>query len=128
MEAFATADQYRDKYADDIDDDALEEWLGDASAVIRGELDASGIPYDDPSEQRADALMRACRDMVHRAIADDGPAIPFGATQMSMTGGPYSRSFSLGNPYDSLFMTAAEKRMLGIGVERACVISPYGGA
>ena len=130
MEAFATADDYRAKYGTEMDDEALDEWLGDASDVMRGEMDASGVDYSEPSEGFAETLMRICRDMAHRAIGEDDEvdfSIPYGATQVNMSGGSYSRGFSFGNPYDDLFLTATEKRRLGIGAERACVLSPYGG-
>lgn len=128
-DAFATAEQYRQKYATPIDDSTLEVWLADASRAIRGELGVS-FDYDGVSEDFAFTLMCVCRDVAHRAIGDDDEvdfAIPFGATQVNMSGGSYSRGFSFGNPYDDLFLTASEKRQLGIGVDRACTISPYGG-
>lgn len=131
MAAFATADQYRDKYETELDDEALDEWLADASDMMRGEMDASGVSYAEPGESFAETLMRVCRDVAHRAIGDDADdelAIPYGVTQMNMSGGSYSRGYSFGNPYDDLFLTASEKRRLGIGLERACVLSPYGGA
>ncbi|MBQ3282887.1 MAG: hypothetical protein IJI35_04410 [Kiritimatiellae bacterium] len=130
MEAFASTSQYRAKYATEMADEALAEWLADATDVMRGELDASGIDYSEPSEGFEETLMRICRDVAHRAIGEDDDvdfAIPYGATQVNMTGGSYSRGFSFGNPYDDLFLTATEKRRLGIGAERACVLSPYGG-
>lgn len=130
MEAFATTKQYRAKYATEMDDEALVEWLGSASRVMRGEMSASGIDYAEPSEDFADELMDICRDVAHRAIGDDDEdlSIPYGTTQVNMSGGSYSRGFSFGSGgYSDLFLTAAEKQSLGIGLPKARVLSPYGG-
>lgn len=133
MEAFATPAQYRAKYTTELDDETLAEWLGSASRVMRGELGASGIDYSDPDDVFADELMDICRDVAHRAISDDGDdggmQIPYGATQVNMSAGSYSRGASFGTSgYASLFLTAAEKLALGIGMPKACIVSPYGGA
>ena len=132
MEAFATVAQYKAKYSTDLSDEELGVWLDSASRYMRGELDASDVDYAHPSEDFAGSLMDVCRDVAHRAICDnedDDLAIPNGATQVNMTGGSYSRGFSFGSAgYSSMFLTASEKLVLGIGRPRACVMSPYGGA
>ena len=130
MEAFATVAQYKALYETDKTDKELEAWLGKASRYIRGELDASSIDYQDQSEDYQDSLSDVCCDVTHRAIGDDddGYAIPAGATQVNMSGGSYSRGVSFGSSgYSSMFLTASERDMLGIGVPKACVVSPYGG-
>ena len=130
MEAFATVAQYKAKYATDLTDADLGVWLDSASLYMRGELDASGVDYADPSEDYEAVLVDVCRDVAHRAIGDvdDDYAIPSGATQVNMTGGSYSRGYSFGTAgYSSMFLTASEKLALGIGRPRACVVSPYGG-
>lgn len=131
MEAFATASQYREKYQTDMSDAELAVWLDSASRYMRGELDASGVDYAQPSEDYAGTLMDVCRDVAHRAIGDDEDdcAIPTGATQVNMSGGSYSRGFSFGSSgYSSMFLTSSERLMLGIGAPKACILSPYGGA
>lgn len=130
MEAFATIQDYDAKYDSDLGNDVLAAWLASASRVMRAEMDASGVAYGEPSEDLAWTLMDICRDVAHRAIGDgdEDVAIPYGATQVNMAGGSYSRGFSFGSGgYSDLFMTSAEKLALGIGAPRACVISPYGG-
>lgn len=130
MEAFATVAQYKAKYATSLTDAELSIWLADASDVMRGEMDGA-VDWSDPSEDFEYTLMSVCRDVAHRAIGDDGDddiSIPCGATQVNMTGGSYSRGFSFGSAgYSDLFLTGSEKARLGIGVGRACVLSPYGG-
>lgn len=129
MEAFATAAQLRAAYpAIEGDDAYLTEWLGKASRTMRSEMDASDVAYDEPTPDFADTLADICCDVAARAIGDDGD-IPYGATQVNMSAGSYSRGASFGTSgYASLFLTAAEKLALGIGMPKACIVSPYGGA
>ena len=129
MEAFATVDDYTSKYATEMDEETLALWLDSASRYMRGEMDASVISYAEPSEDFAASLADVCCDVAHRAIGDDGDMfIPNGTTQVNMSAGSYSRGFSFGSAgYSSMFLTAGEKLVLGIGRPMACVVSPYGG-
>lgn len=132
MDAFATSDEYRDKYKTDMDVEMLETWLADASDIMKYEMDEAGIDYSDPDDAFAARLMRICRDMVHRAIGDGSDAsysIPYGATQASMSAGGYSESFSIENPYGDLFLKDRERKSLGIGSGSFAVARPsYGNA
>lgn len=132
-DAFATPAQYRAKYDSAMDDGRLAEWLADASSRMRAAMDAAGVDYSDPDEAQASALAGVCRDMVHRAIGDAGaggsqlPGVPFGATQYSLGVGDHTANASFANPYGDLFLTKAEKSVLGIGRARAGFCSPFGG-
>lgn len=128
MEAFATVEQFRAAYPSvEGGEGFLSVWLGKASLTMRSEMDASGISYDSPSSDFAEILAGICCDVAYRAL-DDGGEIPYGATQVNMSAGSYSRGASFGSGgYSSLFLTGSEKLSLGIGLPRACVVSPYGG-
>lgn len=130
--AFATTAQYRAKYATELDDDTLAEWLADASDIMAAEMDRGGVDYSDPDESFAARLMRVCRDMVHRAIGDgsySAMSIPFGSTQASMAAGGYSESFTIGNPYGDLYLKAADRRALGMtGSGFAVAVPSFGNA
>ena len=132
MEAFATTYDYRAKYSTDMDDDALEVWLADASDIMAGKMDKAGVDYSEPDAKFAARLIRICRDMVHRAIGDGSEAsstIPYGATQASMSAGGYSESFTMGNPFGDLYMKADELKALGVGSGGFAVARPsYGNA
>jgi len=113
--AFATVDEYEDRYKEVSDTDMLQECLEDCSALIEVELERYGVDYSDPSEKLADRLMRACRQMAHRVMPRDGDAdVPVGATQMSRTAGPYSEQFTLSTAYDTPKVTDEERKLLGI--------------
>ncbi len=118
MDAFATVEQYEARYGDVDDEDALAEVLADASRIIAAELDRAGIDYSDPSDEFAERLMQACRSMAQRAMGCDSE-VPAGATQFSETAGVYTQSFTIGNPYGDLYLSKAERRLLGLGAARA---------
>lgn len=131
MEPFATVEDYRLRYpGDETPDDVLTECLMDATDVISAELDEHDIDYADPSESFTERLMRVCRQVAHRALGGSGGSddsdIPFGATQMSQMAQQFQATVSFGNPYGDVFLTESERKRLGIGAARACVLSPYG--
>ncbi len=127
MMAFATVDDYVLRYGDVADEELLEQILLDASRLIKSELDNSGISIDEDDEDAADRLMQVCRAVAYRAVdQEQQDSIPFGATQFSQAAGGYSESFTIGNPYRDIYLTKAEKRLLGIGRGRYAVAVPGG--
>ena len=82
--------------------------LDDASALI----DAYGqVDPSDPDTGRA--LTAVVCAMVQRAMSS-AATDAYGVTQQSMTAGPYTQSWSYSNPTGDLYMTKAEKKMLGL--------------
>lgn len=128
MTPFATVEEYRARYPDDtVDDAVLLECLCEASDLVMSELDGHDIDYSDPTEGFSFRLMRVTRTVAHRAIGSTSDAdVPFGATKLSEGSGDFTASAELANPYGDLFLTEAERKALGIGAMRACVLSPYG--
>lgn len=115
--SWATIAQYEARYGDvaTADEPMLQECLDDATSQINAALDAARIDYSQPSADYARRLMMVCRQMAHRSFGDNGSEYaPFGVSQTSQTAGPYTQSFSFSNPYGDLFMTASEKKMLGL--------------
>ena len=81
--------------------------LDDASAML-----AAAVMVDESDAQQYTLLKIVCCNMVQRAMSTSDDA--FGATQQSITAGPYTQSFSYSNPSGNMYITKAEKRMLGI--------------
>lgn len=82
--------------------------LDDASAML-----AELVDIHDGDEQQAELLKIVCCSMVIRAMsASEYDA--FGASQMSMTAGPYTQQFTYSNPSGDMYLTKMEKRLLGI--------------
>lgn len=128
MMPFASVADYVERYGSVEDEGVLLQCLLDATDVICGELDEHDIEYDDPSESFSMRLMRVCRQIAHRALGSGGGGdsdIPFGATQISEMAQSFQASVSFGNPYGDVFLTEGERRRLGIGAPKGCVLSPY---
>lgn len=126
MEPFATVEQYAARYGPPEDPELLAEVLMDATRLIAAELEREGVAL---SEEGAGGRMQACRSVAHRALGDGEVAdLPFGVTQYSQTAGPFSASVSVGNAYRDVFLTKAERRMLGLGRARAGFAGPWGEA
>lgn len=92
--------------------------LGDASAILRAEcsdVDArlSAIP---PTLDADIPKMIVCA-MVKRAML--AGADVEGVTATQQTAGPFSQSLTYSNPMGNLYLTKAERRLLGCGGQRA---------
>lgn len=82
--------------------------LDDASAML-GQL----VDIRERDEQQEGLLKIVCCNMVIRAMsASEYDA--FGASQMSMTAGPYTQQFTYSNPSGDMYLTKMEKRLLGV--------------
>ncbi len=82
--------------------------IDDASAMLTALVDVD----PDDSEQ-AQLLKQVCCSMVIRAMSAT-EVDTFGASQMSMTAGPYTQSWNYANPSGDMYLTRLEKRLLGI--------------
>lgn len=81
--------------------------LEDASNIL------SGLVKVDASDQSQEAALRqVCANMVIRAMGSSSDM--FGATSSTMTAGAYSQTVSYASPTGDLYLTKAEKRMLGV--------------
>lgn len=92
--------------------------LGDASAILRAEcsdVDArlSAIP---PTLDADIPKMIVCA-MVKRAMI--AGADVEGVTAHQQTAGPFSQSLTYSNPMGNLYLTKAERRLLGCGGQQA---------
>lgn len=82
--------------------------LEDASAMLETLVD---IDVADSAQMKL--LNIVCCNMVIRAMSAT-EVDSFGASNMSMTAGPYTQSWTYSNPSGDMYITKAEKRMLGI--------------
>lgn len=92
--------------------------IDDASAML-----SALVVVDETDEEQAELLKMVCCNMVIRAMsASEYDA--FGASQMSMTAGPYSQQWTYANPSGDMFITKMEKRLLGISTSYIGTIRP----
>lgn len=93
--------------------------IDDASVML-----AALVDIDESDAAQADILKRVCCSMVIRCMSAT-ESDTFGVAQTSMTAGPYSQSFSFSNPSGDMYLTRAEKRLLGIGGNKYRAIMPH---
>lgn len=113
MVPYATIEDYQRRYGPVLPDqcDRLDVLLTDATAYISALLTQSEAE-DEPSEEYLHNLMTVTCAVVHRMmiVTDDR----IGVTQFSQTAGSYTESGTMANPNGDMYLTAAEKRLLGI--------------
>lgn len=112
MEPFATVEDYEARYGEVSDDAQLETLLSDASAFIASQAGFS-MPTSDVGTAN---LVRVTCAVVHRSLMSGSWA---GLSNVSQSADGYSASATVYNPGGDLFLTAQEKKSLGIGGSRA---------
>lgn len=105
--AYATYEQVQDGCsaltADKID---ICEALLEEAAVI---IDAYNPDASDDTKR-----VVSCR-IVRRALSSDSVTVPVGATQGSMTAGPYTQSWTMGTgSVGELYLNRIDKKLLGV--------------
>ena len=90
--------------------------LEDASAML-----SSMVVVDDSDQRQAAMLRMVCCNMVARVMSAGADA---GATQASMTGGPYTQSWTYEAPVGAMYLTKSEKAMLGVSAMAIGTIPP----
>lgn len=116
---------FRERYGPNeestVGQQTVETALARASRIVRDELAADKI---DLAAALADGSIRrdsyedvVC-DMVRYAIRQQADGFAYGATQSTVTGGPYSQSSTFSAPVGSMSFTRVHRRRLGIRLTR----------
>ncbi len=101
----------------DAQEEAVASTLLEDAAVL---IDSMGTPRSDDA-----ARVVSCY-MVRRAMSSQAADV-FGVTQTSMTAGSYQQQWTYANPGGDLYLTKAERSMLGLGAGKVGVAVPsYG--
>ena len=107
----------------------VEAALTRATRIVRDELAADKI---DLAAALADGTIRrdsyedvVC-DMVRYAIRQQADGLAYGATQSTVTGGPYSQSSTFSAPVGSMSFTRVHRRRLGIRLTRFAAVRTIG--
>lgn len=82
--------------------------IDDASAMLKKLVDV-----DVADTRQLELLKIVCCSMVIRAMSAT-ESDSYGASNMSMTAGPYTQSWTYSNPTGDMYLTRQEKRLLGI--------------
>ena len=120
MEPFATVEDYEARYGEVEDRDRVETLLGDATAFIEAQ---PGFRYDAGDFTQAANLTRICCAVVYRSLAAGDLA---GLSSYSQGAVGYTSSVSVYNPSGDFFLTASERKALGMGSGMIGQTDPYG--
>lgn len=109
--AYATVDDLEARWhaLDGDEADRAEVLLEDAAAM----LDAL-VEVDPEDEKQANLLKIVSCSMVTRAMLS-AESDAYGVSQLDYGMGPFSQAAHFANPNGDLYITAQEKRLLGIG-------------
>lgn len=104
-----------------------EALLGDAAAILSAEFRALGREIDPGDAALASSLRAVCCSMVRRVMAND---VDGDYTQASVTAGSFSQQYTFANPAGDMYLTAQERRTLGIPKRRMRLgfVGPFSGA
>lgn len=98
--------------------------LADASTILRAECpDVDERLAADPPTLDSDLPVMIVCAMVKRAMIAAADAAGVGSVQQ--TAGPFSQSQTFTNPMGNLYLTKAERRLLGCGGQRAATVPMY---
>lgn len=107
----------------------VEAALTCATRIVRDELAADKI---DLAAALADGTIRrdsyedVICDMVRYSIRQQMDGFAYGATQSTVTGGPYSQSSTFSAPVGSMSFTRVHRRRLGIRLTRFAAVRTIG--
>lgn len=107
----------------------VEVALPRAARIVRDELAADGIDLSAALAAgtiRRDSYEDVVCDMVRYAIRQQADGFAYGATQSTVTGGPYSQSSTFTAPVGSMSFTRVHRRRLGIRLRRFASVRTIG--
>lgn len=107
----------------------VEAALTRASRIVRDELAADKIDLAAALAEgtiRRDSYEDVVCDMVRYAIRQQADGFAYGATQSTVTGGPYSQSSTFSAPVGSMSFTRVHRRRLGIRLRRFASVRTIG--
>ena len=91
-------------------------------SICNALLDEAVVVIDAYNEEASASAKQvvSCR-IVRRALEAGGAAIPIGATQGTMTAGPYTQSWTVGNgSTGELYLSRVDKKILGVSNAIGC--------
>lgn len=92
-----------------LTDGQVDGRLLDATCRLLAEMEASRVTVEPDDEIQARNLKAVCCQMVMRSLS-----CAAGVSQSNVTAGPYSQQLTFANPDGGLYISAAERRALGL--------------
>lgn len=89
-------------------------------AAVR--LDVECPPTDPPTLQELSVRLIVSCEMVKRAMATPGGVEGIGVTSLQAGAGPFQETQQFSNPTGDLYLTKADRKMLGCGAQVAFTV------
>ena len=116
----ANAEDYISAYGNVADTDRLNTLLYRATVLLVG----WGYEADLENERLTEIAKTVACNMVNRVLSSDPTGEGFAVKQLTQNATPYSMSYTLANPNQDMYITAAERRALGLGRIKVSQIRP----
>lgn len=128
---YCDIDDYERRYGEVADVEVLAEILADAEGLVLSTITAHGIDFRHANADYLRLVKQVIRSVAHRVVVAEGrDDIPLGASQFSQSADGFSEQFGFTSGgsagFGNVYMTSAEKIMLGIGRQVVASISPIG--
>lgn len=107
--AYATLADLEARYGPVVDQRRATVLLDDAATMLDGL-----VAVDTSDAHQMDALKMVSCAMVNRSLLASS-SDSFGVSQASYTMGPFTESATYANPSGDMYLTASERRLLGVG-------------
>lgn len=120
---FATVDdlEARWKPLSDIEKARAAALIDDVTARMSAMLRRAGVDYSTPDDVMAANLRSVTVAVVKRSMMDTGvPQV----SSHTMSAGAYSETLQYANPTGDIYLTSAERKLLGIGRMRFGSVMP----
>lgn len=124
---------FRERYGQaeesSVGQQTVEAALARAARIVRDELAADKIDLAAALAAgtiRRDSYEDVVCDMVRYSIRQQADGFAYGATQSTVTGGPYSQSSTFSTPVGSMSFTRVHRRRLGVRRGRFVAVRTIG--
>lgn len=129
MEAYATVEDLEGRWRalDESERARARTQLEDASAFIAAQLRRYRVTVDPADEVQSQNLKSVCCSVTRRSLAQSFAGDSTGSqyTGQTVTAGVFSQTYTYANPTGDMYLTVAEKRLLGIGRALVAQVMPY---
>ena len=116
----ANAEDYVSAYGEVADTNRLNMLLYRATVMLVG----WGYEPNAENEKLTEIAKTVVCNMVNRVLSSDPTGDGVAIKQLTQSATPYSVSYTLANPNQDMYITAAERRALGLGRIKVSQIRP----
>lgn len=129
IKPFATVADLEERWRPltDTERPVAEVTLGDVTAYLMAQLGRAGVSVDPADPVQARNLTSVTCAVARRCLSQPFSGDESGGQYSSstVTAGVFSQTYQYANPTGDMYLTAGERRLLGIGRMRVGSVAPY---